>query len=299
MKTRFAFLGILVTLALVVGGTDASAAIEVKGVGIQKTIDCAGGSVVVTGSKNELTLRGDCAKVTLSGAGHVIHVEGLGRVKVSGLNNLVEWQRALAGEAPSVEDSGMGNEVRRASGAAKTGAPAASGARSKSGSVTVDDTGVKVQTESGEVAVTASGVKARSGSSQAEVTPAGVTAESGRNRATVSASGIEAEGEEEGGDDGATVINGLGIHRTVRCGGRGITINGANHVLRLEGDCRTVTVNGMGQHVKVEAAGSIVVNGTSQRVEWVRGLKAQRPSIQKNGLGNEVLQITAEEFSKQ
>jgi len=284
--------------SLLAGSVMAATPIEVKGVGIRKTIDCAGGSVVVTGTSNELTLKGDCQKVTLSGTGHVIHAEGLGRVEISGLNNLVEWQRALAGEAPGVEDSGMGNQVRRASGAAKAGAPAASGGRSQSGSVAVDDAGVKVQTESGEVAVTASGVKARSGSSQAEVTSSGVTAESGRNRATVSAAGIEAETEDDAGED-ATVINGLGIHRTVRCGGRGITINGANHVLRLEGDCRTVTVNGMGQHVKVEAAGSIVVNGTSQRVEWVRGLKAQRPSIQKNGLGNEVLQITAEEFSKQ
>ncbi len=298
MRTRVGIVGVLGVAALAAGMVEAKgAAVTINGAGIRQTVDCAGGSVVVTGANNELTLKGDCEKVTLSGTGHVIHAEGLGRVSVSGVNNVVEWQRALRGQAPSVDDSGIGNEVRRVKGA-RGGTQAASGGSRNQGSVAIDDSGVTVKSEGGEVSVTSSGVKAKSGDSRAEVSSSGVKAESGGSRATVGAGGIEAENDDDDDDSGLAEINGVGVRRTIRCAGGGITVNGTNHVLRLEGDCSKVVVNGMGSHVKVEAAGVIVVNGMNQRVEWVRGIKNDRPTIQRNGMGHDVVQITAEEFSK-
>lgn len=93
-------------------------------------------------------------------------------------------------------------------------------------------------------------------------------------------------------------INGYGVRRTYACNGGDLDINGSNHVIKLEGACGRVTVNGMGQRIYIESARAIAVNGMNQEVGWVHGVDGSDPHVASDGLGNKVRRLTAEEFQK-
>jgi hypothetical protein len=92
--------------------------------------------------------------------------------------------------------------------------------------------------------------------------------------------------------DGSKIeINGVNRKDTIRCASTStVEINGTGHDLALVGECDEVEVNGSGNRVKVEAAKSIEVNGTSNTVTWKRGVGSKKPKVERSGIGNKVSQ---------
>jgi len=88
--------------ALGLGGAARSGADEVtiNGLNVEKTITCDHRDVVIHGTNHRLTLKGRCRQVWVDGTGHLVHVEALGSADVAGVNNRIEWERALRGEEP-------------------------------------------------------------------------------------------------------------------------------------------------------------------------------------------------------
>jgi Protein of unknown function (DUF3060) len=139
----FAWAG-LMGLALVPGGSTAAAAapedLVIQGVDVERSITCDEREVMIRGTSHRLTLRGSCQKVTIFGTGHVVHVEGLGTAWLAGIDNRLEWERALRGERPDITVTGNGNRAVHAEGAVHVEGAAGSVRLSGEGgaSVTVD-----------------------------------------------------------------------------------------------------------------------------------------------------------------
>ena len=58
--------------------------------------------VRVSGHLNWLTLQGTCPAVIVSGMENRVRIEAVGRLHVSGFNNVVAWERSLQGDTPEV-----------------------------------------------------------------------------------------------------------------------------------------------------------------------------------------------------
>ena len=112
----------LMGLALVPGGASLVVAapedLVIQGVDVERTITCDDREVTILGTSHDLTLRGNCEKVTILGTGHVIHVERLGTAWLAGVDNRLEWERALRGERPDITVTGRGNRAVQTEGAA-------------------------------------------------------------------------------------------------------------------------------------------------------------------------------------
>ena len=69
------------------------------------------------------------------------------------------------------------------------------------------------------------------------------------------------------------------ISRT--CQGNNVTVEGTGSQIVLSGNCNTLTVNGQGNQVDVEAVQAIVVNSDGNEIVY-----GGSPTIEDNGLGN-------------
>jgi hypothetical protein len=99
--------------AVLLASTPAAAQHSVLSNGARRTLDCDGQDVKVSGSKNELTLRGNCPRVDVAGAANVISIDAADRIEVTGSGNRVTWQRGVSRETPRVSSTGL-NTVQRA-----------------------------------------------------------------------------------------------------------------------------------------------------------------------------------------
>ncbi len=77
------------------------------------------------------------------------------------------------------------------------------------------------------------------------------------------------------------------------CSGSAKTINATGSYIRVRGYCRTLTINGDGNMVMLDRAGSIAVNGTGNQVSYKdlnpaakKGGKMWHPKVAANGIGN-------------
>ena len=72
----------------------------------------AGQNVVVNGSKHDLKLTGECARVTVNGSDNVVGVEAAAKLTVSGMGHTVTWQRGAGdAKAPKIVKSGMRHRI--------------------------------------------------------------------------------------------------------------------------------------------------------------------------------------------
>jgi hypothetical protein len=101
----------LVVVAVLAG--PATADEMVMGERAKRSIDCAGQTVTITGSRHQLTLRGRCTHVVLTGERSTVRVESLGRLTVSGTGHRVEWEQGLDGKEPVIENQGLDSAVVR------------------------------------------------------------------------------------------------------------------------------------------------------------------------------------------
>jgi hypothetical protein len=94
------------------------------------------------------------------------------------------------------------------------------------------------------------------------------------------------------------VVSGTGERRSVTCNRGRVTVEGLNNQVVMRGPCERVAIKGSGHRIVIEEMGSLSVQGSSQDVQWVRGLEGKAPKIVRAGTGHSVRQITAEEFAK-
>jgi hypothetical protein len=94
------------------------------------------------------------------------------------------------------------------------------------------------------------------------------------------------------------VISGTGERRSVTCNRGRVTVEGQDNQVVMRGPCERVAIKGSGHKVVIEEMGSLSVQGSSQDVQWVRGLDGKAPKVVRAGTGHSVRQITAEEFAK-
>lgn len=102
-------------LALIAGlaAGPAKGPIEVSGVEHQRTIDCDGRDVVISGVDHVLTITGACASLTLSGSGSkiVIDLKPGASVEVNGTDQSVRWRSP---KPPRISVTGIDNDVSKA-----------------------------------------------------------------------------------------------------------------------------------------------------------------------------------------
>ncbi len=87
--------------------------VEISGAGEHRTFRCDGGSLIVSGSNNDILAWGDCERIEINGYGNRVRVEGIRRLEVNGVNQDVAWVRGVGDEHPAVASHGMGNRVRQ------------------------------------------------------------------------------------------------------------------------------------------------------------------------------------------
>ena len=107
-------------LANVSGGTRTSAArfnpadVTIDKNNLNRTIDCAGGSVTVDGNGNVLVLKGDCSALKVNGNDNTVTAEGVAEISTMGNRNKVTWRRGAGGRPPRISNPGTGNTIKHA-----------------------------------------------------------------------------------------------------------------------------------------------------------------------------------------
>lgn len=98
-------------LALIAAGP-LSAQSSFEGAGETATLDCSGGTAVITGAGNIMTVTGGCAELVIEGADNQVRVDlaRKGSIRITGATNRVSWTTP-DGSKPIVRVMGAGNSV--------------------------------------------------------------------------------------------------------------------------------------------------------------------------------------------
>jgi hypothetical protein len=110
---------LLIAFLIGIAASTPLTAIDVVGNGRTDTIDCGGQNVRLGGSSNNITLKGTCPRLDVTGSNNTINVEALEAVDVTGVSNTIIWQRSLVGDQPRLGSTGLGNRLVPASDAAQ------------------------------------------------------------------------------------------------------------------------------------------------------------------------------------
>jgi hypothetical protein len=106
---------------------------------------------------------------------------------------------------------------------------------------------------------------------------------------------VETQDEDAGGDEkpagGKLEISGTGANETHRCTPKTeVDVSGSGNEVTLTGECKSVTVSGADNKVKVEAVAAIEVTGSGNEVTWKRAVGAKKPKVSRTGVNNKVTQ---------
>jgi hypothetical protein len=267
---------------------------NIRGAGVERTIDCAGGDVTISGSGHNLTLTGRCPRVTMSGTGSVLHVEELGRLTLSGVNQRVEWVQGLDGATPRITKSGIGNEVIQVKGGA---AVRSGGSRHSSGGVQAGPGGTTVESDGAKVTIGANGVTVQDAAGTTTTVRGGrdkdkVTVKSGDS--TVAVDGTAGTVTVAGGGatvrakGGSVVVVENDQERAYDCAGGTATIQSNDNELTLR-NCPELIVNGNRNTLTLEGGVKLIrVLGNANRITWSEGINGRAPNVESLGNGNTV-----------
>jgi hypothetical protein len=96
-------------------GEAAGATQELSGSGMQETLRCSPNTEVnISGSDNDITLTGECKRVSVDGSTNKVKVEAVATIDVTGSENQVTWKRAVGAKKPKVNRTGHNNKVTQA-----------------------------------------------------------------------------------------------------------------------------------------------------------------------------------------
>jgi hypothetical protein len=230
----------------------------------KKTFDCGGKDAQITGSMNELTLKGECTSVTILGSSNTVGVESVEEIHITGTGNKVTWQKTPVEKGPMITKSGLNNVVTQAKPKAQPGAPAMAADAAPAGD------------PAPAPAAKMSASKSSAGSTKSA---AGKPAAAPKTSAAASTSSPKSSGGPaiEVSDEKST--------RTIDCRGRGVAVLGNSNRLTLRGTCGTVDVKGNDNIISVDTVQAIAATGNHNRVTWSRAAEGEQPSV--SDLGNE------------
>jgi hypothetical protein len=98
-------------------------------------------------------------------------------------------------------------------------------------------------------------------------------------------------GEDEGGK---LTISGNLRHINYACEERGaqvVEIVGNGHDVTRGGACKTITVKGNANHVRLDGVGAIIVRGNKITVTWRRAVEGSEPAITTAGRGVSITKV--------
>ena len=75
--------------------------------------DCAGRDVAISGNNLKVKLRGECAKVEVTGSDNTVDIDTVASIEVVGSANKVTWVTAPRDARPRISKTGSDNEVNR------------------------------------------------------------------------------------------------------------------------------------------------------------------------------------------
>ncbi|RKG89595.1 DUF3060 domain-containing protein [Corallococcus terminator] len=102
---------------------------------------------------------------------------------------------------------------------------------------------------------------------------------------------MTAAAQEDSEAEATIDVTGSGETSTHECKpGSTVEITGASNNVTLTGECKSVTVNGSSNVVKVEATRAIDVTGMSNSVTWKRVIGKSKPKVSHTGMGNKIAQ---------
>ncbi len=116
---KTAALGILlfgIHLASAQTGTNSQSAstITVDDVGQTKTYSSDGGTAVISGVKNVITITGYVARLEVSGSGNTVYTDKISRISVEGTDNKIFYSTSPNKNGkPAVSSTGVGNSIRK------------------------------------------------------------------------------------------------------------------------------------------------------------------------------------------
>jgi hypothetical protein len=87
--------------------------IEITGAHVRRRINCAGRDVSLMGSHCNLTLVGECGRVSVSGSHNKVRLEIAERIEITGSYNRVAWESGPEGRRPKISNLGHKNEVSK------------------------------------------------------------------------------------------------------------------------------------------------------------------------------------------
>jgi hypothetical protein len=91
--------------------TAGKAVLVVSENGKTQALEAEGQDVSIDGNKNDITLRGKCHALTVSGNQNTVHAEALASISTPGNKNAVTWTQAVNGERPQITNVGSGNSI--------------------------------------------------------------------------------------------------------------------------------------------------------------------------------------------
>ncbi len=97
-------------------GTNSQSAgtITVDGVGQTKTYSSDGGTAMISGVKNIITIKGYVSRLEVSGSGNTVYTDKISRISVEGTDNKIFYSTSPNKNGkPAVSSSGVGNSVRK------------------------------------------------------------------------------------------------------------------------------------------------------------------------------------------
>ncbi|WNG37204.1 DUF3060 domain-containing protein [Archangium violaceum] len=144
---------------------------------------------------------------------------------------------------------------------------------------------------SGTAAAQASVKVGKNGQVEVKAGNASVTTDGAEVNSQVGAE-VQAEGNGEGATAGAQLeIAGSSSQETHRCSPKTeVNISGSDNEITLTGECKSVSVNGSSNKVKVEAVAAINVTGSENEITWKRAVGAKKPKVNRLGVNNKVTQ---------
>ncbi|WP_375768778.1 DUF3060 domain-containing protein [Archangium gephyra] len=96
-------------------GEAAGTELEISGSGSQESHRCSPKTEVnISGSDNDITLTGECKRVSVNGSTNKVKVEAVATIDVTGSDNQVTWKRAVGAKKPKVNRTGSNNKVTQA-----------------------------------------------------------------------------------------------------------------------------------------------------------------------------------------
>jgi cold shock CspA family protein len=255
-------------LGLMAAGPALAADIVVDHSEEKETYDCDGGSAVINGGNNVLTLR-NCTEVTVNGGDNLVHAGTVRAINILGSGNRVNYDVVAGRGKPKVVNLGTQNEV------GSIGAPQPDAA-SDAEVLSVGEGALDVDLGTGTVSV-----GGRKGG--VTVAPDGTATVRGRDGGRVVAKGGR-----------ATALSGKGIvvlqsgqKETLDCGGGPASVVGNSNILTLR-NCSEVSVTGNNNQVDAGEASAISVVGQSNQVTWTERAGGGRPDVSNIGKRNVV-----------